>query len=133
VPEAFRRQPQLILQYGLDMPVPIPDLDVTDEGVTATLSFSRSPHKTHVPWSAVFLVGLTDGQELLKAETYQEDVPPGVSINIARVTEGEGEGDSRPTPARHLQSVPADGDLAAADDDEASPRRRRKPQLRLVK
>jgi hypothetical protein len=80
----------------------------------------------------VFLVGLTDGQELLKAETYQEDVPPGVSINVARVTES----DTPPTPARHLQSVPADGEVAATVDDDAadtSPRRRRKPQLRLVK
>jgi hypothetical protein len=42
-----------VLSYGLDMPVPIPDLVVDDSGVSATLSFSRSPFKTFVPWEAV--------------------------------------------------------------------------------
>lgn len=42
-----------VLSYGLDMPVPIPDLEITDAGISATLSFSRSPRKTFVPWDAV--------------------------------------------------------------------------------
>ena len=41
------------LEYGLDMAVPITDLVVTDAGVAATLSFSRVPHTTFVPWAAV--------------------------------------------------------------------------------
>jgi hypothetical protein len=42
-----------ILAYGLDMVKPIPDLEITDEGIHATLSFSCEPYKTFVPWAAV--------------------------------------------------------------------------------
>lgn len=41
------------LEYGLDMPVPITDLEITDKGVKATLSFNREPQLTFVPWDAV--------------------------------------------------------------------------------
>jgi hypothetical protein len=41
------------LEYGLNMPVPIDDLKVTDVGIEATLSFSRVFHRTFVPWGAV--------------------------------------------------------------------------------
>jgi len=41
------------LEYGYDMPNPIPDLEITEEGVSATLSFKQTPIKTFVPWGAV--------------------------------------------------------------------------------
>ena len=41
------------LEYELDAVVPIPDLVADDEGIRATLSFSRQPHATFVPWKAV--------------------------------------------------------------------------------
>ena len=44
------------LEYGLNMPVPIDDLKVTDAGIEATLSFSRVLHHTFVPWEAVALM-----------------------------------------------------------------------------
>jgi hypothetical protein len=52
-----------IFSYGLDMPVPIPDLSFDDSGISATLSFSRVPHATFVPWEAV--VGIRGFGELL--------------------------------------------------------------------
>jgi hypothetical protein len=42
-----------VLSYGLDMPTPIPDLVVDERGISATLSFSRTPCETFVPWEAV--------------------------------------------------------------------------------
>jgi hypothetical protein len=51
-----------VLSYGLHMPVPILDLAATDDGISATLSFGRSPHATFVPWEAV--VGLRGYGEL---------------------------------------------------------------------
>lgn len=42
-----------LLQYGLAMPVPIPDIDAGPTGIRATLSFSRTPVPTFVPWDAV--------------------------------------------------------------------------------
>jgi hypothetical protein len=58
VPDTVRPRPDegQVLSYGLDMPVPISDLEISDAGISATLSFSRLPHKTFVPWEAV--VGL---------------------------------------------------------------------------
>lgn len=47
----------VIFEYGLDLPVPIPDLKITEEGISATLSFSREPHPTFVPWDAVVKIG----------------------------------------------------------------------------
>ena len=47
----------VMFEYGLDLPVPIPDLKITDEGISATLSFSREPHPTFVPWEAVVKIG----------------------------------------------------------------------------
>lgn len=58
VPLHFKKQAQLVLQVGLNMAVPIPDLQVDDEGVTCTLSFNRTPFWCRLPWSAVYaLVG----------------------------------------------------------------------------
>ena len=47
----------IMFEYGLDLPVPISDLKITDEGIEATLSFSREPHPTFVPWEAVVKIG----------------------------------------------------------------------------
>lgn len=46
----------VVLEYGLDMSVPVDDLVVDARGVAATLSFSRVPCHTFVPWGAVELV-----------------------------------------------------------------------------
>ncbi|MET0596146.1 MAG: ClpXP protease specificity-enhancing factor SspB [Polyangiaceae bacterium] len=58
VPLHFKKQAQLVLQVGLNMAVPIPDLTVDDEGVSCTLSFNRAPFWCRLPWTAVYaLVG----------------------------------------------------------------------------
>ena len=141
VPQQLRGEPHLVLQYGHDLPIPIPDLEVDDYGVRATLSFSRAAHRTVVPWSAVYVVACDDGRGVL----YSEDVPPDVTVIAARATsdaappdlEAELEADEIAMPATRqslLRSVPADA--AATGTDFAAPiaaRRRRRPQLRLVK
>jgi len=149
VPEALRGEPHLVLQYGHDLPIAIPDLEVDDYGVRATLSFSRAAHLTVVPWSAVYVVACDDGRGVL----YSEDVPPDVTVIAARATSDaappdletemqaeaeEAEEMAMPAlPARQslLRSVPADATAAAAAELEPPlvARRRRRPQLRLVK
>ena len=52
VPDDLKKAP-LVLEYGYSMPIPIPDLELSNEGVSATLSFDRSPLATFVPWGAV--------------------------------------------------------------------------------
>jgi stringent starvation protein B len=146
VPPAFANEPHLVLQYGRNMPIPIPDLDVTDQGVSATLSFSRSPHRTHVPWSSVYVVACTDGRGIL----YYEDVPDEVSLtspptptpvpSVQPQPAIEGDTDETavdgpvPSAVRKLRSVPADiAPYDDVEDDADAPKRRRRPQLRLVK
>ena len=75
-PPHLRAEAHLVLQYGHDLPIPIPDLEVDEHGVRATLSFSRNPQLTFVPWSAVYVVTCNDGRGVL----YHEDVPEDVSI-----------------------------------------------------
>jgi len=150
VPQPLRGEPHLVLQYGHDLPIPIPDLEVDDYGVRATLSFSRAAHRTVVPWSAVYVVACDDGRGVL----YSEDVPPDVTVIAARATsdaappdlqqgepceidEPEIDADELAMPAARpslLRSVPADAAAAAADlGTPLVARRRRRPQLRLVK
>jgi stringent starvation protein B len=160
VPAGLTISPHLVLQYGRDMPIPIPDLEVTDEGVFATLSFQRTPHRTFVPWEAVYIVACTDGRGIL----YYEDVPEEVSLVtrpahgeageavVGAVAEGEDVGGSVASdggapdiaPARTeriLKAVPLpeaptdepDEDDVAVPASATTSRRRKKPQLRIVK
>src|SRR5262245_8442455 len=85
VPQPLRGEPHLVLQYGHDLPIPIPDLEVDEYGVRATLSFSRAAHLTVVPWSSVYVVACDDGRGVL----YAEDVPEDVAVISAR-PKGEG-------------------------------------------
>ena len=62
------------MQYGYNMPMPIADLTIDDEGIKATLSFQRSPHSTLIPWSAVF--AMHDGDK--RGMVWEEDVPKDV-------------------------------------------------------
>jgi stringent starvation protein B len=140
VPAMFAGEPHLVLQYGRNMPIPIPDLEVSDEGVSATLSFSRTPHRTHVPWSSVYVVACTDGRGIL----YYEDVPQEVSLSAPPTptprprTLGTDDDDETavdgPSPAlRRLRSIPAESASLEDPACEVGPKRRRRPQLRLVK
>jgi len=75
VPTYFKKQPQLVLQVGLNMAIPIPDLKVDDEGVSCTLSFNRRPFWCRLPWSAIYaLVG-----EDMKGMIWPDEVPSEVA------------------------------------------------------
>jgi stringent starvation protein B len=133
VPEGFRGDAHLVLQYGHDLPIPIPDLDVDDYGVRATLSFSRMPQLTMIPWSAVYAVVSTDGRGVL----YEEDVPGDVSV-MATPDAAEAAPEelaaveaTMQRAARPLRSIPAHPDGAL--EEPLAVRRRKRPQLRLVK
>lgn len=74
LPDQLRKQPRLTLQYGYNMPMPIADLQIDDEGIRATLSFSRSPFATFIPWSAVFAIYDDDRRGLLWEENLPKDI-----------------------------------------------------------
>jgi stringent starvation protein B len=87
VPPWFKKEPQLVLQIGLNMPVPIPDLRLDEEGMSCTLSFNRSQFFCVVPWRSVFAIVGDDARGMV----WPDDVPP----EIARP-----QGEPRRDPAR---------------------------------
>lgn len=118
VPKWFQNQAELILQLGLNMSIPIPDLEVDDEGVTCTLSFNRAPFWCKLPWNAIFaLVSEKDRRGIV----WPEDVPPESTLS---------RGSSPPTskPARpkltalgpndRLEPEPESGDTLAGSLDD---------------
>jgi stringent starvation protein B len=139
VPAPFSSQAHLVLQYGRNMPIPITDLEITEAGVSATLSFSRVSHRTYVPWSAVYAVSCTNGCGVL----YREDIPEDVALATpteAGLVELPWKGRSRKSagyafrddgPA--LRSVPIPDDIDPAALAVHLHSRRRRPQLRVVK
>ncbi len=76
LPEFLRQEPRLVLQYGYNMPVPIHDLVIDDEGIKATLSFRRVSHATKIPWSAVFAI--TDGEQ--RGFLWDADLPADLNL-----------------------------------------------------
>ena len=67
------------LDYGYGLTPPIPDLEIGEEGIRATLSFNRVPFDTFVPWTAVYLVADYDGN----GAVWQEDIPPDLLEGMA--------------------------------------------------
>ncbi len=78
LPPHLKRDAGLVLQYGLNMRIPIPDLDIGEAGIGATLSFNRTPVWTFVPWSAVFAIVSESGARLWEA-----DAPPDLPLGEA--------------------------------------------------
>lgn len=106
VPPWLREQAQLVLQVGLDMPIPIVDLRVDDEGLFGTLSFNRSPFTCVVPWSAVFAVVGEDGRGMV----WPGSLPPEIRAEVER------EAGLLPAPA--LELVSDDDDPMESGDGE---------------
>jgi hypothetical protein len=76
VPSIYKKgQPQLVLQIGLNMQVPIPDLRLDDDGLSCTLSFNRTPFFCVVPWASVFAMVGEDGRGMV----WPDDVPAEVA------------------------------------------------------
>lgn len=84
VPKWLRHDAQLVLQVGLNLPIPITDLTVDDTGVGATLSFQRAPHYCHVPWDAVFAIVGENGRGMLWPEDLPEELFREVAKEAAR-------------------------------------------------
>lgn len=106
VPQWFKKQAQLVLQIGLNMPVPIPDLRLDDDGMSCTLSFNRAPFYCVVPWSSVFAMVGDDGRGMV----WPDDVPSEVAMQAqGRVADASPrkEGSPKPVPAREAPKAEA--------------------------
>ena len=116
VPPQLKRQPRVVLQYGMNMAIPIPDLDVGEEGIGATLSFDRTPTWTFVPWSAVFAIVSQDQRGML----WETDVPR--EVQLEQQKRGAPDSKRGATPEKpKVAPVPASG-----------PKQGKRPALRAV-
>jgi hypothetical protein len=80
IPNHLKQQYQVVLLFGLDMPVPIPDLKVDDEGVVGTLSFKGAPFTCTIPWASVFAIVGEDAKGIV----WNEDMPAEVAAEVKR-------------------------------------------------
>lgn len=53
LPAQFQQQEQILLEIGLNLNLPIPDLLTDEMGFSGTFSFDRQPHRVFIPWAAV--------------------------------------------------------------------------------
>lgn len=133
VPRRYRDQPILVLRIGLEMPIPIPDLEINDVGITATLSFDRTPHAVIVPWQGVFGMVTEHGQGLL----WTADVPFEILDQMLQASTDEGAGKddqpaAPPAPERP-RLVALDGGLDGGKPLPPPDRVNGPPTLRVVK
>lgn len=74
VPEHLRKSPHVALEYGLNMPIPIRDLKIDEQGVAGTLSFQRAPTYTFVPWAAVYAITIANDPQQ-RGMLWESDIP----------------------------------------------------------
>jgi stringent starvation protein B len=122
IPPRFRDKPQLVLQIGLNMFVPIPDLKVDDEGITCTLSFDRTPFWCRMPWSAIYALVGEDGRGMM----WPNDIPPEVVAQMQNPPPKDKEAQKgpqkRPRPKLSaVGSAPRDRESRVEETEEAPP------------
>jgi stringent starvation protein B len=124
VPPWFKKQPQLVLQVGLNMAVRIPDLKVGDDAVSCTLSFSRSPFFCYMPWTAVFALVADDGKGML----WPNDIPPEVAAQQAeRVQKDQARERIRPV----AEVAPSEAAARGAKAESAKPSGKKRGAAKL--
>jgi stringent starvation protein B len=118
VPAWFKRQPQLVLQIGLNMPKPIPDLSVDDAGISCTLSFSNTPFYCHLPWASVYALIGASGRGMV----WPDDVPKEVAGQYVVTTPKE---EAKPRTALRAVGEPSADEQAAKADAKKKKRARK--------
>lgn len=129
VPPWFKKQPQLVLQVGLNMAVRIPDLDIGDEALSCTLSFNRSPHFCWIPWNAVFALVGENGRGMV----WPDDVPKEVAAQAAQQQKKEAAPKLHAVPAEKPREAEPEAPAAAAPEAEAEGAKGKKKRARKPK
>lgn len=103
VPPPFKKEPDLALELGLNLPVPVTDLKIDEDEWSATLSFDRSFFCV-VPWEAVYLIVADTGYGC----AWDQDVPQEVLDKLVEDHQQERPGaPSAPAPKKTPRTLPA--------------------------
>lgn len=70
----LKSRPQLVLQIGLNLPIPIPDLLINAQGISGTLSFSGTLFECYCPWDAIFALSGDDRRGATWPDSMPEEV-----------------------------------------------------------
>lgn len=115
VPKWFAKQAELVLRVGYTLSPPIPDLTVTEEAVSCTLSFNRAPFWCKMPWNAVFaVVSDVDGRGVV----WPEDVP--IESQLLKPSREDAR-PARPRPKLASVSAPKEDDVSDESAEKESP------------
>lgn len=104
------RGPEVTLQLGYDIPLPIDDLRIDEDGIAATLSFRRTPHLCKVPWPAVWGIADVDGQGVL----FPDDVPSELRAKLVSTEPPQSQPEALPPPQPPPPEAQPRGDEAPA-------------------
>jgi hypothetical protein len=126
VPLSVAVRPRVVLQVKRALTIPLPDIEVDDEGVRATLTFGGQPFRCTLPWTAVFSLVADDGEVTvwpleLPAEVAPDRSPFSIAAGRKGRTEHPGHPVSLPPPSlgpkARLTKKPTSAPLAAAEDE----------------
>jgi stringent starvation protein B len=120
VPDWLKQQPQLVLQVGLQMLIPIPDLRVDADGVFGTLSFSRHPFACYVPWDAVFALVGDDGRGMVWPESMPAEIAAEVDREAVRAKRSQEERAENPGEPRTPRLTGSRSQLTASASSNAT-------------
>jgi len=99
LPTALMGRPQVALQLGLNLAVPVDDLQIDHRGWSATLSFNRLPSLCVVAWPAVFLMAGDSGT----GGFWPQDCPPDAVVDrVGDIEEARGVTPSAPEKRKTL-------------------------------
>lgn len=83
VPLHLQDREHVVFQFGLDMPVPIPDITTTDKSLSGTLSFSGKPFLCEVPWDAIYAMTCKDPDgNTIHDCVYYDEIPLNVRTTM---------------------------------------------------
>lgn len=137
VPKHFIQQPQLVLQIGLNMPRPIPDLEVDDEGISCTLSFSGTPFWCRMPWPSVFALVGSDGRSMVWPDDVPSEVAAAARRKAMKVVDAKKKEPKKKAPKPQLMAVPSEAvesqPAPEPDTDGDGKKRQLPPYLRVIK
>jgi len=83
IPNNLKAKSSMILQFGYNMPLAIPDLFVSDGGIQGTLSFKGVPFVCFVPFDSVYAIVNDEGA----GQIWGDEMPTEVRDHMAREAE----------------------------------------------
>lgn len=95
LPEWLRRDAQVVLQLGIDLPIPIPDLRVDENGFFGTLAFHDVSYPCEANWDAVFALVGEDGRGMVWPESLPREIAAELHHNGASRQGASRQGASR--------------------------------------